>query len=649
MKERHLSYRQVHLDFHTGGAVPGVGATFSPEDFQHTLVESAVDSVTCFAVCHHGFCYYPSQVGPVHPSLNFNLLRAQMDAAHAAGIRVPVYISAGGNEEAFRRHTEWLEIPPPGMQSWGGTGDPPLFHKLCFNTPYLEFLCRQTAEVIRHFPDADGLFFDIVFQGECLCPACQAGMRERRLNPENPDDRRRYGTLVMENYYRRITETIRQLAPEMAVFHNSSHVNPLFPEFLPYYSHWELESLPTGGWGYDHFPLTAAYARKTKLLFTGMTGKFHGTWGEFGGLKTPQALRYECSLMLAAGARCSIGDQCHPCGKLDKSTYAVIGEAYREVRQKEPFCENAVNRAEIALLAVDLSSASAVGISRILQEGHFLFDVLRPDMDYSAYPMVVVPEDAAFCDREKQCLKAFAEQGGKILLAGRTAKEFDLDFGAEMLGESELYPTYMLPETPYRPAYLSTPVVCYAKAMKLRSTTGQSLGRLFYPYFNRSPQKFSGHSHTPNCLEPSADELAVRHGNLAVLSMPLFASYAEHGQVVLKEFLVAVIAEMLGEERIVITNLPSMARCHVTEDKSHSRQVVHLLYANLLKRGDGVEIVDELLPLHDVDVSVHMGKHKVKEVFLEPQHEKIPFGVLGYRVNFHVRQFTCHQMVAIEY
>jgi len=42
-----------------------------------------------------------------------------------------------------------------------------------------------------------------------------------------------------------------------------------------------------------------------------MTGKFHTMWGEFGGYKHPNALSYECSLMLAYCAGCSIGDQLH--------------------------------------------------------------------------------------------------------------------------------------------------------------------------------------------------------------------------------------------------------------------------------------------------------------------------------------------------
>ena len=85
----------------------------------------------------------------------------------------------------------------------------------------------------------------------------------------------------------------------MPIFHNSGHVPVGCQEILPYFSHLELESLPTGGWGYDHYPMSAAYSRNLGLDFLGMTGKFHRTWGEFGGFKHPNALRYEWAAMLA--------------------------------------------------------------------------------------------------------------------------------------------------------------------------------------------------------------------------------------------------------------------------------------------------------------------------------------------------------------
>jgi hypothetical protein len=76
------------------------------------------------------------------------------------------------------------------------------------------------------------------------------------------------------------------------------------------------------------------------LPFLGMTGKFHLSWGEFGGFKNPNALRYEAALNLANGARCSIGDHMHPDGWMEEATYKLIGEAYREVETKEAWCTN---------------------------------------------------------------------------------------------------------------------------------------------------------------------------------------------------------------------------------------------------------------------------------------------------------------------
>ncbi|MBQ8551374.1 MAG: hypothetical protein IJ428_01015 [Clostridia bacterium] len=36
---------------------------------------------------------------------------------------------------------------------------------------------------------------------------------------------------------------------------------------------------------------------------------FHTSWGEFGGFKHPNALRYEAALSISQGAKCSIGDE----------------------------------------------------------------------------------------------------------------------------------------------------------------------------------------------------------------------------------------------------------------------------------------------------------------------------------------------------
>ena len=150
-----------------------------------------------------------------------------------------------------------------------------------------------------------------------------------------------------------------------------------------------------------------------------MTGKFHSTWGEFGGYKHPNALRYECCAMLAFGAKCSVGDQLHPVGTLDESTYEIIGEAYRDVAQKEAFVRGARNVADVGLvLSGSIHGAESVlndardcasdtGAGRMLLEAHVLFDVLDAEMDFAPYKLLVLPDDVAVGPELEAKLKAY--------------------------------------------------------------------------------------------------------------------------------------------------------------------------------------------------------------------------------------------------
>ena len=106
---RKLPTRQVHLDFHTSPLIPGVGARFDKKQFQAALIEGDVNSITVFAKCHHGYCYYPSKVGTPHPTMpqGFDLTGAMMDAAHEVGADAPIYITAGWSALDAQTHPEW--------------------------------------------------------------------------------------------------------------------------------------------------------------------------------------------------------------------------------------------------------------------------------------------------------------------------------------------------------------------------------------------------------------------------------------------------------------------------------------------------------------------------------------------------------------
>lgn len=264
MSRYELRFRQVHLDFHTSPHIPGIGEAFKRKQWQEALRLGHVDSITCFSKCHHGWSYHPTEVGRMHPHLRFDLLRAQIEASKEIGVNVPVYISAGVDDLAASEHPEWREISIAGAyQGWTGPINQPGFKTMCFNTPYLDYLCRQIEEVVRLFPECDGIFLDIISQGECCCRWCLEYMEASGLDAERAEDRQTCARAALMRYFERSTAAARSLRPDMPVFHNSGHITRGRRDILPFFSHLELESLPTGGWAFPSPQSTARTFRWT--------------------------------------------------------------------------------------------------------------------------------------------------------------------------------------------------------------------------------------------------------------------------------------------------------------------------------------------------------------------------------------------------
>ncbi len=673
-----LRFRQIHLDFHTSPHIPGIGAKFDKKHWQETLQEAAVDSITLFSKCHHGWSYHPTTVGKMHPHLSFDLLRKQYDATKEAGINAPVYLSAGVDNLASYDHPEWREVNKDGTYTgWAQRSLQAGFHMMDFHSPYLDYLCEQIREAVRLFPDCDGIFLDIISQSESCGRWSLDFMKANGLDPLKEEDRKESSRLALEKYYRMTTEAAKSLDSNMPVFHNAGHIPRGRRDILPYFSHMELESLPTGGWGYDHFPMSAKYACNLPYDFLGMTGKFHTTWGEFGGYKHPNALRYECAAMLAFGAKCSVGDQLHPNGTLDESTYHIIGEAYRDVRDKESWCLGSTQVFDLAVLSSEAESGthrdapSDEGACRVLLESHFLFGLIDRTMDFAAYKALVLPDDIRIDAELKTKLDAYVAQGGKLILTGESGLwkdrgEFAVDLGAEYEGLSPYFPPndepnrghdYVLPAKELRAGFVNVPQVMYERSHRIRATKGQSLGQIFDPYFNRTWEHFCSHQHTPNHEQPSGFDCGVRHGNILYFAHPVFRHYRAYGAVAYREFIVNAIRAFLGDAPRVSTNLPSTARLSLTHQAAEKRHILHLLYAPTVSRGGvmqlsggntsggrSVEVIEDLPSLHDVEVTLQLP---VKSAKLVPQGGEVAIEKSGDRVTLRLPKFSCHQMIEL--
>ena len=444
--------RQVHLDFHTSEFVP-VGNNFSKEQFQAALKAGHVDSITVFSKCHHGWSYHPTEANEMHPQLKFDLLGAQLEACKEINVNAPVYISAGYDEKDFIRHPEWRYKHSPDKADNDEYESETHFHLLCFNTSYLDALCAQIEEVMVKYNPC-GIFLDIISPKVCYCEKCQSDMKKLGLDIDNEADRHKFAEKTFYKYIEATNNAVRKHSDNATIFHNSGHIPKGNHNFINSNTHLELESLPTGGWGYDHFPLSAAYVRTLgNKEYLGMTGKFHHSWGEFGGFKHPNALIYETSLSIANGAGCSIGDQMHPLSEMNMATYGLIGKAYSLIEQKEPWINGAVNVADIAVLSAEAVTGNRdvkadTGANRMLLEENLLYNFIDESMDFSSYKLLILPDVEITSDKTIEKIKNYISNGGKIIASAKSLikdNKFIIDIGAEYKGENEFYPTYLIP------------------------------------------------------------------------------------------------------------------------------------------------------------------------------------------------------------
>ena len=380
-----LRTRQIHLDFHTHGDIPDVGASFDPGEFAQTLTEAHVNSITCFARCHHGWIYYDTKAFPErrHPHLKRNLLPEQIEACHRRGIRVPIYVTVQWDAYTANEHPEWRVVDPDGKLEGTPPYEPGFYGSLCVNTPYRELLKKQVTEIVSLMP-ADGFFFDIMVPKDCSCSWCRAKMREEGVDAYSKEARQRFGLASLNQFKIEMTHFVHGLAREASVFYNAGHVGTRHRSVSDAYTHFELETLPSGEWGYLHFPVTARYVRTLGKEYLGQTGKFHTSWGDFHSYKNEVALEYECFRMLALGAKCLVGDQLHPDGRLDREVYRRIGRVYSEIEKKEPWCVDVDALADIGVLTPEESMGAGFGqlpraikgATEMLEELAQQFDIL---------------------------------------------------------------------------------------------------------------------------------------------------------------------------------------------------------------------------------------------------------------------------------
>ena len=582
----------------------------------------------------------------MHPGLKFNLLKEEIEALREAGVKAPIYIPVGWSKKDADEHPEWCQVNfHTGKTAYMGTlptGNPEApfgdcsWTELCPNGEYLDYLEAITREVCESFDVSDGIFYDICTRGEaCICDACKKGMAKMGLNPDSFEDAKKYNTLGRIAMMKRLTGVVHEYKENAPVFYNGS-ANMSTPEYHSLQTHFELEDLPTAWGGYDLMPLRAKYFEKYGKPFLGMTGKFHHAWGEFGGFKNKEALRYECADMLSVGASISVGDHLHPSGEIDETTYNIIGHAFGYIEKIEKYSESTEVFSDLAIFLSN-SYASDMGASKLLQIMHLEYDIVKPGEDISKYKCIILPDRVKFSDADKERLLDFVKNGGSIIASYESA--FD-ELGITKLEASCADKDFIKCDFDE----IKTPFLSYSSAYKVKCD-GDVLAEVYEPYFNRTEGHFCGHKNTPYKTEAASYPALVKKGNVIYFAHPVFESYNKSGSYVLERYIINAI-DKIYSRAIVTSELPSSARIRLRRSKNGDFFALHLLYAPPVNRGN-VCLLPDFPKLHDVKVTLKVDK-KISSVISEPDKEEISFTQNGNEVTIYVPPFSLHKLIILK-
>lgn len=532
-------------------------------------------------------------------------------------------------------------------------GDPkPTFQwkEMCISGGYHSLVVAQTEEICRSYP-VDGFWYDIYHaQQLCYCENCRPGIASEGIDIDDLGQVEAYRARTIRRHCHELTRLIRSLHPNASIYFNG--VTALDrPQNFRYRlfdmnTKNDLEDLPTTWGGYDKFPLRAKIFHRERKPIVAMSGKFHTAWGEFGGFKDPEAMRFEAAAMIANGASCNFGDHLHPSGLMDMTTYENIGHAFKYVEQIESYGIGAVPASSLGFWPSYELSADE-GLARMLLEEQIDFDVARPGDDLSRFQTIVVPSKAGVLAGSEKQVEEYLAAGGSLLVLGAGilnqariepaipcgarfvgAPNYDVDYtvvGQDLRAEDAPLgvPVSQTTVALRRPVRLpASPFLNYDAALRFSlDHKAIVLAAIQEPYFSRTYGAYCGHQNTPNRPENSEHPAAWRSANMIVLAHNLDRMYYRHGAKVHRDLFARALRKLHHDPMIEAT-LPSAGRVTLLYQSDRRRYIAHLLYGPPIERGRCL-VIEDLPRMYGVPLRFRLPR-KVKSLRLIPGEVELP-------------------------
>lgn len=648
----------IFYDVHTMPAFPDMGKGFDADKFTDRIKDCGVDYIVFHARCNLGVAYYNTEVGIRHPSLTYDLFGKLAEACVKKDIAISAYFNVGLSHEEALRHREWTVLTPEGY-TYKPDRMNHFFRNMCYNTGYADHLLKMIDEVVRNYP-VSGFFLDCIHKAPCICPNCIKEMKKRNLDWQDEKELIKFTSESAIRLSKRISETINNVRDGLLIYFNGI----TFEEQQDAGSYLEFECLPTGGWGYELLPVYSRYMRNLGKPALNMTGRFHESWGDFGGVRGEASVEYDCIYGLANGMRPTIGDHFHPRGDINNAVFTMIENVYKKLRRYDLWLDGAEPQTEVAVVVpkpgfrsnelkllsrnVNLLQATA----RLLCELKIQFDVLTDTIPWGEYKVLILPDYVLLDEDLKKRIVDHLKRGGKILASAWSgldlqSKEFVLkEWGVSYEGESPYDPAYFIVEPEVEQNMPDMPLTLYDQGIVTKPVNGTDvLAKIVSPYYNRHWDGEHGFCYTPP--DKVTEHPAVTQcGNVVHFSHPVFMSYYNHAQVQVKQLIANMLERLLPEPLIKASNLPSYARVMVTAREQ--QRIVHVLSYLPELRGAKTQIIEEPIEMHDIELQIRLDDKQPKSVYLAPDKTELDFTVDDGYITISIPKVKGYAMVVLE-
>ena len=541
------------------------------------------------------------------------------------------------------------------------------------STAYGDYVCDQVRELCSRY-EIDGFWFDICLAVPNYSPWGRAEMAEAGVDASDEAAAEAFARKRELAYLERVSGLVAELAPGAEVFFNGT-TDAAMGETVGFQTHLDIESLATspGLWGYLHYPMAARHARTYGLPLLGMTGQFHKSWADFGGLKTFDQLHYEAATIMAAGGGVFVGDQLHPSGVLDPAVYRLIGRVFERVERLEPWLLDAVSSAEVAIVSdphvesfgghpATAQNPEVEGAAQMFLESGIQFDIVDPGADLARYRLVVLPDGIAVAGELKAALEAHLARGGALLVSGTAGLEPSGRFALDAVPVEYVGPAPTMPGVLPRRRRSGGRRRARARLRLRPVRPGLGGSRARWGGDARQPVRRPVRSDVGALLQPrpvagggaaggsAGAPLVVVGGRVAYIAAPLFRAYRDHDYWPYRDVVLAVVGRLMPDPLVRFDGPPwievSVLRQPETTD-APARSIVHLVAYHPRRTVQSVPHVDRSWPTAGVRVSLRTDTSPGR-CYLAPDGTDLPFTFADGYASVALPEVGTHTVLVIE-